>query len=137
MELVLIALHVASNLVWVGALLASVLIATDRMTTAEGAGARAALRVYRWLAVPGFVLSFVFGAVRLGFGWHYYMSATHFMHGKLLFAAIAIAIHHVVGAKLRRLERGEAASATKLGAMGVVFGLCALAAVLVVTVKPF
>jgi putative membrane protein len=99
-DLWVLALHVASNAVWVGSLLAVLVV-----VGMPGEGAKASnllgLRVYRALAIPGFLGSLVFGGIRLGLDWRYYLVTTHFMHAKLLLVAVAIAAHHVVGAGVR------------------------------------
>ena len=105
----LLSLHVMANLVWIGSiscvgwLLAAASKEPDPVrakTTAE-----LALGIYRRAAVPGFVLSFVFGVSQLALNAPYYMKA-HWFHGKLTAALIVIALHHVIGAKAKRAASG-------------------------------
>ncbi|HEU4412667.1 MAG TPA: hypothetical protein VFS43_45910 [Polyangiaceae bacterium] len=132
-----LALHVASNLVWIGSLLAvGLLLARGPGSVAERGAAAAA--VYRGLAVPAFVASFVLGLLQLGLRPAYYLKETHFMHAKLLLALIVIALHHVLGARARRAAAsGAAADVGPAGALTAGIGVCALLAVLVVELKPF
>ena len=91
METLLVALHVMSNLVWIGT------IASVGWLTAAAAGqtdptrgqavADSALALYRRGAVPAFVASFVFGVLRLGMAPAAYMQL-HWFHGKLTFALL-------------------------------------------------
>jgi uncharacterized membrane protein len=129
-DLAVLVLHVCANVVWVGSLLAVVLI-HGMVTEDTVVRGRIALRVYRWLAVPAFVGSTVFGLARLALDGRYYLVTTHFMHLKLLMVLVAIAAHHIVGARVRRAGSKPAPLA------GVVFGLACLGAVLMAVVKPF
>jgi len=135
-DLLIVALHVAANMVWVGALLAAVLVtlAGDGPTPAQ---AKLGRLVYRRLAIPAFGLSFVLGAVRLGLDWQYYMVTTHFMHAKLALAFAAIVAHHWIGARLRRLCDATPASGRSLGWLAVVFGLTCFGSVALVVLRPF
>jgi putative membrane protein len=58
------------------------------------------------------------------------------MHGKLTFALAVIALHHVIGARVKKMARGEAEGANVSGlALGLF--LCAVVAVFFVVTKPF
>src|SRR5262245_4510543 len=97
-------LHVSGNIVWIGAILAVAVVILgpgapkDRGTIALG--------VYRRLAVPGFVVSFVCGASRLFLDPELYFKLTHWMHAKLSFALAVIGIHHVIGGRAKKLAQG-------------------------------
>jgi putative membrane protein len=107
--LLLLTLHVTANLVWIGSITCvGVLLG---LATAGGdaaskqAVADAALRLYRRVATPAFVASFVFGLTQLALNADYYLKA-HWFHGKLTFALVVIALHHVIGAKTKRAASG-------------------------------
>src|SRR5579883_2790094 len=103
MDLALIWLHVSGNLVWIGAILAVGAILASRDGTDNRVRGRIAYDIYRRLAVPAFVVSFVCGAVRLGLDPVLYLRTTHWMHAKLPLALVVIALHHVIGGRARRL----------------------------------
>ena len=132
MDTILVSLHVAANLVWVGSVLAGVVAL--RAPGPDAASRQAiARRIFGVLALPAFVASLVLGAARLGLDWRYYMVTTHFMHAKLSLALVAIVAHHWMGARLRR------AGATQDGAIivgAVVFGLSCMAAVVMAVARP-
>jgi protoporphyrinogen IX oxidase len=134
-DLVVLALHMGANVVWVGALLAVVVVLSTRGED-EGARGRLAWRAYRTLALPGFVGSFVFGLIRLGFDWRYYLVTTHFMHLKLVLVVVAIVVHHLVGAKARRMAKGTGRAGSGV-VSGLAFGLACLGVVVVAVTKPF
>lgn len=132
----MIALHVAANLVWIGSLLACGLLLARGPGAIAERGAAASL-VYRSLAVPAFLASFTLGAVQLASRPAYYFRETHFMHAKLLLAVVIIGLHHVLGARARRVAAGTASDAGPAGILTVAIGVCALLAVLIVELKPF
>lgn len=132
-DLAVLILHMAGNVVWVGALLAVVVLLGGGGGEAWG---KAALRVYRLLAVPGFLVSFGFGVARLLIDWKYYMVTTHFMHAKLLLVIVAIGLHHVVGAGAKKASGGAQVGGGRLAA-GVGFGLACLGAIFLAVAKPF
>jgi putative membrane protein len=96
-----------------------------------------ALRLYRWLATPGMVLALVGAIARIVPNYELYFVVTHFMHGKLLFGLIAVALHHVLGAKARAMASGRVASVSGGVAMGAVFLLMAVGATILAVTKPF
>ena len=95
---------------------------------------RIASDIYRRLAVPSFVLSFVCGAIRLGEDTKHYLKDSHWMHAKLLFALIVIALHHVIGARAKKLAAtqatpdGSVQGGRGAGILAVVLGLAAIGA---------
>jgi putative membrane protein len=128
-------LHVAANVVWIGSILAVAVIATATDGDGKTRGILGA-RVYRQLSAPAFGISFLAGAARLVPDAHYYFVATHFMHGKLTFALAVIALHHVIGARVKKMARGEVANANVSGLALALF-VCAVGAVFFVVTKPF
>ena len=135
LDLAVLVFHVSANVVWVGSLLAVLVVAGVASEPVE-ARARLARKVYVSLAVPGFLVSFIFGLVRLGLDWRYYLVTTHFMHVKLAFAAVAIVVHHLVGARLGKMRRGGIA-VRGTGWTGLAFGLATLGAIIMAVVEPF
>ena len=133
---ILVALHVTANVVWIGSILA-----VGRALGASGFEPRQsgalALRIYKGLAVPAFVVSFLSGALRLALSADYYFVATHFMHAKLLCALIVIGLHHVIGARAKKAANGVAAE--KAGSPALELGLfvAAAGAVFLAIMKPF
>jgi putative membrane protein len=127
MELALIWLHVAANLVWIGSIIAVGVLLTSPVAEPKTRG-ELGVRVYMRLAVPSFVVSFVCGAVRLSMNVPYYLKEHHWMHGKLLFAFIAIGLHHVIGARAKKLSSGAVQNAGPAGMMTVVLAVSAVAA---------
>lgn len=127
MELALVWLHVSGNIVWIGAILAvAVAILTPGGTTKPGA--EIALAIYKRLAVPAFIVSFVCGAVRLGLDPAHYLRAHHWMHAKLPLALAVIAIHHVIGARARKLAQGTVQGAGPTATLAAVLALSAIGA---------
>jgi putative membrane protein len=110
MDILLVALHVMANLLWIGSI-ASVGWLTAAAAGQKDAGraravAEGAYALYRRVAVPAFLASFVFGGLRLARDASAYM-ALHWFHGKLTFALAVIVLHHVIGGKARRAAAGS------------------------------
>jgi putative membrane protein len=105
-----ITLHVTANLVWIGSITAVGLITASaaKAPNADAAGAIAqiALSLYRRVATPAFIVSFLFGAARLSQDVQGYMHH-HWFHGKLTFALVVIVLHHIIGAKAKRVAAGS------------------------------
>jgi putative membrane protein len=138
MDTLLIALHVMSNLVWIGSI-ASVGWLTEAASRQSDPAvgkvvAELGYRLYRRAAVPAFVLSFAFGVGRLLLDPGTYMRL-HWFHGKLTFALAVIGLHHVIGAKARRTAAGSM-QAGKSGAILVgALLVCAFGSVVFVIFK--
>jgi len=132
----LVALHVAANLVWIGAILSVALALVSRAGDGR-VGAQIAYELYRRLAVPAFVLSFVAGLSRLMLDLDLYFVSTKYMHGKLLFAVIVIALHHVIGARAKAVSTGRRSSPGPIGVLALLLLISAVAATLFVIMKPF
>src|SRR5580692_10336888 len=110
MDTLIVALHVMSNLVWIGSI-ASVGWLTAAASRQEDPVVRKVVaelgyRLYKRAAVPAFLLSFAFGLARLLMDPKTYMRL-HWFHGKLTFALAVIALHHVIGAKARKTSAGS------------------------------
>ncbi len=127
LDLALIWLHVTANVFWIGAIAAVAVIMLAQSAEPKVRGALAAA-VYRRLAAPAFVVSFLGGAARLFSDTTHYFKETHFMHAKLLFALIVIGIHHVLGARAKKLESGAVKDAGPTGALLATLAVCAAAA---------
>lgn len=123
----LIWLHVVGNIVWIGAILA---VGVTILAPAGDAKTRGevALSIYRRLAVPGFVVAFVCGALRLGLDTRYYLVEHHWMHGKLLFALTVVGLHHVIGGRAKKLARGTVQDSGPTAILLVVLAVSAAAA---------
>jgi putative membrane protein len=137
---VFIGVHVLANVVWVGALL-SVALLVSRAAAASGprvdeVGTLARL-VHVRLAVPAFVTSFTAGlaAIFLVPGAAGIYATLPWFHAKLTFALVVIVLHHVIGARARRVAGGDAAAARGVGRLGAVAFVASAAAVLLGVVK--
>ena len=110
MDILLVALHVMSNLVWIGTIASVGWLISAAAGQADPARGRlvaeSALALYRRAAVPAFIASFTFGVLRLAVDPAAYMQL-HWFHGKLTFALGVIALHHVIGAKAKRAAAGS------------------------------
>jgi putative membrane protein len=123
----LVWLHVVGNVFWIGAITAvALLVLADADAKVRG---ELATTIYRRLAAPAFALSFAAGAGRLLMDTSYYFKEHHWMHGKLLFALVAIGVHHVIGARAKKLAKGEVDDAGPTKALLGVFAVAVLAAV--------
>lgn len=132
----LIALHVVADLFWIGSIFAVALLLAKGPGDARQRGASARL-IYRVIAAPAFGIAFLTGVGRLGMNATHYFKETHYMHGKLPLALGVIALHHILGARARKMESGEASDAGP--ALGLGLGLAAMAvgAAVLVVLKPF
>lgn len=104
-DIVLRWLHMTGNLVWIGSILAVGLVIVTKSADAKVRG-EIALALYQRLAAPAFVLSFLGGAVRLFSEPAFYLKQHHWMHAKLPLALGVIALHHVIGARAKKLAQG-------------------------------
>ena len=131
MDLALLWLHVSGNLVWIGAILAvgvAILTSAAREGDARKAGAEVAVAIYRRLAVPAFVISFVCGAIRLLEEPAFYLKQHHWMYAKLPLALAVIALHHVIGARAKKLARGTVQDAGPTAILTVALAVSAVSA---------
>jgi uncharacterized membrane protein len=126
----LVALHVLANVVWIGSILSVALLSARAPFVAEAAEDGAlARRVYTRLAAPAFLVSFAAGAGRLSLQAGVYLHMP-WMHAKLTCALAVIAIHHVVGARCRRIAGGRAEAGRGMPALAGALFLAAAGAVL-------
>lgn len=132
----LVAVHVSANLVWVGSILGVAALLGSRVAEVK-VSAPLAYELYRRLAVPAFVVSFLAGATRLGLSMQLYMVESKYMHGKLLFAVIVIALHHVIGARAKGVATGTKSGPGSVPALALGLLVSAVAATVLVVLKPF
>src|SRR4051812_45501907 len=132
----LVAFHVAANLVWIGAILSVALALVSRAGDGR-VGAQIAYELYRRLAVPAFVVSFLAGVSRLVLDLDLYFVETKYMHGKLFFAVIVIGLHHVIGARAKAVATGRRSAPGPVGVLALLLLISAVAAALFVILKPF
>jgi uncharacterized membrane protein len=126
----LLAAHVLANVVWIGALLAECLLLGRARFLADGAEVGAlARRVHTHLAVPAFLVSLGCGVARIAEDPRVYLHLP-WMHVKLAFAAGVIVLHHVAGARSRRVASGAISEGSGGPFIGAVVFLCAAVAVL-------
>jgi putative membrane protein len=134
LDLALLWLHVAGNVVWIGSILAvGLILATARAETRVRG--EIALDVYKRLAVPAFVVSFLAGAIRLGLDPSYYLKEHHWMHGKLALALGVIALHHVLGGRAKKMAAGTVQDAGPAGTLTAVLAVLAVLVVFIVIFK--
>ncbi len=133
LDLALIFVHVAANVVWIGSILA---VAIVLLSDAGDAKTRGALgkAIYMKAAVPGFVLSFAFGLVRFGMDAGIY-AKNGWMHIKLTMALVVIVLHHLIGAKAKKMADGSVSDAGKTGIIATILALCAILAVFFVVMR--
>jgi putative membrane protein len=131
----LVALHILANVVWIGALMAiAILTARARLMTGTAQVGALARRLYLMLATPAFVVSFGAGLARLLMAAKVYAHLP-WMHAKLSFALGVIALHHIVGAKAKRVAAGDANAGRGAALLGFVAFVCAAGAVLLAVAK--
>jgi len=134
LTLALVWLHVAGNVVWIGAILSVGLVLAGAKTDAKARG-EIAVDLYRRLAVPAFVVSFLCGAVRLGLDASYFLKQHHWMHAKLTLALGVIALHHIIGARARKMAAGTVQDAGPVGKLTAALALLALGVTFVAIFK--
>ncbi len=127
MALLLVALHLIANMLWIGS------IVSVGLLTAKAP--EAARKIYLHVAVPGFLASFVFGVIRFAMEPSYYLHL-HWFHAKLTLALVIIALHHVIGG---RAKKAAAAGSMQAGRNGAILAaglfVFALAVVFLVTFR--
>lgn len=130
---VLVWLHLSANIIWIGAILS---VAMVLMLPTPGAKVRGELgkTIYLRIATPGFVLSFVGGLVRFMMDVGHY-GKTPWMHIKLLFAFIVIGLHHVIGARAKKMASGDAADAGPTKVLFIATIACVLVIAFLVTFR--
>lgn len=101
----LLALHVMANCVWIGSIASVGWLIAAAAKAGDASSAVLARGLYRTVATPAFLASFLAGLLRLLLDPKYYMTL-HWFHGKLTFALIVIALHHVIGARAKKAAAG-------------------------------
>ena len=132
----LVPAHIVANLLWIGSIVSVGLLLAKGPGDAKARGAAGRL-VYRTLAVPAFALSFLFGLVQLAQDTTFYLKTTHFMHAKLTLAFVVIALHHVIGARARKMEDGSVADAGPAWVLSLLLLAASAGAAVVAVLKPF
>ncbi len=133
----LLVLHVVANLVWIGSSLATALLVQRAANLGEAGKplAEAAHELlYRRISSPAFYASFLCGVGMVVMSVDTYMRA-HWFHGKLFFALCTIAVHHVIGARARKVHVGGMQAGKSGGILSGVLLACAFATVLFVVLK--
>ena len=133
MDRALIVAHVVGNIFWIGAIAATVLTMTAKSGDAKTRG-ELAQQIYLKVAVPGFVLSFVAGVARLALDTGHYFKQPWF-HAKLTVALIVIALHHIIGARAKRMAKGDSEDAGPSVTLFIVYAICAALAVFFVIMQ--
>ncbi len=134
LEQLLVTLHVTSNLVWIGSIACVGWLAAAATKQNDRSSAVLARGLYLRVAVPAFVGSFVFGVSRLLVQPAYYMHL-HWFHGKLTAALAVIALHHVIGAKARKVAGGSMQAGASGGILVGALLACAFCSVTFVIFK--
>ena len=146
LSLVVIALHVAAVVAWIGGDLAIAVVATASEGDDKTRGTLAR-KLYQRVAAPGFTLAFALGLYKLLTGWRAasvdangivaggYAKAP-WMHVKLTLALVVIAVHHIMGARAKKMMK-DGAKPGPMGILGAVVAACALGAIVMVVVRPF
>ncbi len=132
----LVFVHVVANLVWIGSIVATGVALVTPGVELKTRGT-IAYQVYRRVAAPAFGLSFVSGVIRLALDTHYFLVTTKYMHGKLLFALVVIALHHVIGARAKQAASPESKEPANMAVLCAGLLVCATAAAFLVLLKPF
>src|SRR5512147_2667944 len=101
-------LHICANLLWIGSIVSVGLILREPSSPAAERG-RMARWIYRRLATPAFLASFVAGCTMLLLDPRYYFVQTHMMHAKLPLALGVVGLHHWFGSKSKRVAGNTAA----------------------------
>src|SRR5688500_15240324 len=136
LRVLLVVLHVIGNLVWIGSIGAVAVVLSSSRGDAKLRG-EIGLEVYRKLAVPAFAASFAAGLIRLLLDTQLYLVVTKYMHPKLTLALVVIALHHVIGARAKRMAAGRKTEPGPVAVLAAVLVACAAGAALLVLVKPF
>src|SRR5580692_2949421 len=131
----LLAAHVLANMVWIGALLSETVILSRAAWQSDPADAGTFARsLHLRLAIPAFLVSVAAGLARLVPG-RYAYERMPWMYAKLGFALVVIVLHHVIGARARRLANGQVPASGGTWALGWLTLLAAGGAVLFAIAK--
>lgn len=138
--LVLLALHVLADLLWVGSLVSITRVITSAAGEPEAARPRfaaAARRIYRTVSSPWMGVATLTGLAMIGV-----MAGQHFrfgwFHGKFTAALVMLGLHFALGARVRAAEANgideKSAGAMRSLQLGVL-GAAAAAVVFVIVLK--
>jgi putative membrane protein len=135
MAMLLVALHVAANLLWIGSISAVgyLLHLAARRTDGKGI-AEVSRALYLRVAVPAFLASFTFGAMRVAIEPTYYLHL-HWFHAKFTVAVAIMAIHHVLGGMTRKAAAGSMQAGRNGAILALGLFVFALAVVVLVTYR--
>ena len=126
----LLAAHVLANIVWVGALLSETVLLSRAAWHSDPADAGTfARRLHIRLAIPAFLASVAAGLALLLPGRYLYVRMP-WMYAKLGFALAVIVLHHMIGARARRVANGQVHASKGTWALGWLTFLAAGGAVL-------
>jgi len=128
--------HVVGNLLWLGAILAVTLVLAQKIGSAKERGALGR-RVYLHIAVPAFAVVFVMGLARLLLSPGMYFVQSKYMHAKLTLALVVIAVHHIVGARAKRMASGQTDSPGPIVLMGALILSAGVGSAVLALLKPF
>ena len=129
-------LHIGANLIWIGSILSvgAVLGAGDTDARTRG---RLARSLYLKLSTPAFGAALALGVILLLLSPGYYFVETKFMHAKLTLAIVVIVLHHVVGARAKKMAEGRVETAGPIGFLEGVLLAAAFTIVFLAVLKPF
>ncbi len=131
----LVAIHVWANLVWIGSIMSVAYLAGTRIGDV-GSRVAIALRLYKRMATPSFVVSIVAGTLVLVSNLRFYFVDEKWMHGKLLFALVVIVIHHIIGARVKRAWQGQHQATRPLKTLALLLGAAAFVTVFFAILRP-
>jgi putative membrane protein len=124
MPLGLVAVHLIANVVWIGALLSVARLIARAPWMADPAEVGALARgLHLRLAAPAFLVSFGAGVGRILMSPVAYAHLP-WLHAKLALALVVIVLHHIIGARAKRVAAGNPRAgqgATALGALVLLF----------------
>ena len=103
----LLTLHITANLVWIGSIACVGWLVAAAAKAQDRSAAVLARGLYLRVAMPAFLVSFLCGALQLSMAPAAYMHL-HWFHAKLTTALVVIALHHILGAKAKRLAAAAA-----------------------------
>lgn len=130
-----LAAHVLANLVWIGALLSETVLLGRTTWLSDPAEVGAlARRVHTRLAIPAFLGSVAAGLARFLPARHAYATMP-WMYAKLGFAIAVIVLHHMIGARARRVADGNVRASQGTWVLGALVFVSAAGAVLFAIAK--
>ena len=113
----LVAVHVMANLVWIGSIVSVAWLVAAAAKTQDASAALLARSLYMRAAVPAFLVSFLAGSLRVALDFSNYMHL-HWFHAKATTAIVVIALHHVIGARAKKVAGAAGAAGAAAGASG-------------------